>query len=417
MKVLIISVGTRGDMEPFLAIGEILKKVGNEVICAFPEQFKPLVESTGFRFESLGTKFIELLESDDGKAAMGGAGSGLKKFMSTVRLAFKQGEANKELVHRQDEIIKRQNPDQIIYNGKAVVPLLWSVQHPGQTVFLSPIPDMHPRKDVSHVAFNSNLGPMINGWTYALAEFGLVTTAMISAKWLGSRKMYRRKDVRKAIRENRSFYSISTSLYNAAPEWPKHIAVLGFPERKQDKSWAADPALEQFIEEHKKILFISFGSMTNPNPENISRMFISVLEKLEIPAIINVASGGLMKPDHNCAHIFFTDQIPYERIFPRVYGVIHHGGSGTTHLGLKHGKPTLIIPHIIDQFVWNRIVSKKQAGPKGTAIRKLNVLKLEKLIRDLYENEQYIKNATLLAEQMHQEKAEEKILEFLLPQK
>ena len=71
MKIILISVGTRGDMEPFLAIGEILKEKGHQVICAFPEQFRNLVEDTDMEFASLGTKFIQMLESDLGKAAMG----------------------------------------------------------------------------------------------------------------------------------------------------------------------------------------------------------------------------------------------------------------------------------------------------------------------------------------------------------
>ena len=85
MKIILISIGTRGDMEPFLAIGEILKKKGHHVICAFPEQFRNLAEDSSLEFASLGAKFIELLESEDGKAAMGGSGSGLRKFFAMLR--------------------------------------------------------------------------------------------------------------------------------------------------------------------------------------------------------------------------------------------------------------------------------------------------------------------------------------------
>ena len=97
MKIILISVGTRGDMEPFLSVGEILKYKGHQVICAFPEQFNPIAEESDLEFASLGPKFIELLESKDGKAAMGGSGSGLKKFIAYIRLASHQTEANKEL--------------------------------------------------------------------------------------------------------------------------------------------------------------------------------------------------------------------------------------------------------------------------------------------------------------------------------
>ncbi len=57
-------------MEPFLAIGEILKKEGHHIVCLFPEQFRILVEDSGFEFVSLGAKFIKLLDSPEGRGAM-----------------------------------------------------------------------------------------------------------------------------------------------------------------------------------------------------------------------------------------------------------------------------------------------------------------------------------------------------------
>ena len=104
MKIILTSVGTQGDMEPFLAIGEILQEKGHEVICAFPGQFRALAEASNFKFASLGSGFIEMLESDTGKMAMGGKGSGIRKFIAIIKLAFQQTDVNKELVSRQYEV-------------------------------------------------------------------------------------------------------------------------------------------------------------------------------------------------------------------------------------------------------------------------------------------------------------------------
>jgi sterol 3beta-glucosyltransferase len=100
MKIILISIGTRGDMEPFLAIGEILKENGHQVICAFPEQFRNLAEDSNMEFASLGTEFIDMLDSDVGKDALGG-GSGLKKILANVKLVSNQTEVNKQLVNKQ----------------------------------------------------------------------------------------------------------------------------------------------------------------------------------------------------------------------------------------------------------------------------------------------------------------------------
>ena len=64
MKIILLSIGTRGDMEPFLSLGEILLEKGHQAICAFPEQFRDLAKESNMEFASLGTKFIEIFDSD-----------------------------------------------------------------------------------------------------------------------------------------------------------------------------------------------------------------------------------------------------------------------------------------------------------------------------------------------------------------
>lgn len=71
MKFLIISIGTRGDMEPFLAIAQMLKEKGHEVVCAFPAQFEKLAQDTGVGFASLGPEFMDMINSPECKAVMG----------------------------------------------------------------------------------------------------------------------------------------------------------------------------------------------------------------------------------------------------------------------------------------------------------------------------------------------------------
>jgi sterol 3beta-glucosyltransferase len=161
-----------------------------------------------------------------------------------------------------------------------------------------------------------------------------------------------------------------------------------------------------FLEKHRndRILLVTFGSMTNPEPEAKMRTILDILERNKIPAIINTASGGLVRPDTTTPEwLHFVSQIPYEWIFPKVYGVIHHGGSGTTHLALKYGCATMIIPHIVDQFVWNRIVSGLGAGPGGIKITNINTVNLEPKILDLVTNDSYKKKAEQIETQMEGE--------------
>ena len=84
MKIILTSIGTRGDIEPFLAIGKILKEKGHQVICAFSEKFREETESFDIQFASLGRKNDDILESDANRSVMGGAG--IKKFFAYIKL-------------------------------------------------------------------------------------------------------------------------------------------------------------------------------------------------------------------------------------------------------------------------------------------------------------------------------------------
>ncbi|HOP03385.1 MAG TPA: glycosyltransferase [Tenuifilaceae bacterium] len=403
MRILLVSVGTRGDMEPFVAIGEILMAKGHQVICAFPEQFRTIVLESGLEFASLGTNFINILESNDGKAAMGAA-TGLKKIVGTIRLTLKQNDANKELLFKQKEIVESVQPDRVLHNSKAIFPFMWGLKNRGKTILVSALPYLHYTKGHSHIAFHSNFGRFFNKFTFSLAHFGMFVTVKICLKWLNTNQKIYRKDLLEMLRFGKSIYTVSPSLFARPNYWSENLKVLGYHKSNRVTSWKPDNELIRFIEKHKKILFVTFGSMTNPDPEGKTRILIDILERNKIPAIINTAGGGLAKPKSlKSDHIQFVSQIPYEWIFPKIYAVIHHGGSGTTHQALGYGCATMIIPHIIDQFIWNRIVTQKGAGPKGVRIGKISVKNLEPKIIDLMNNELYKSNAEEIGKQMMNE--------------
>ena len=414
MKIIVFSIGTRGDMEPFLALGNLLSNQGHDVICAFPEQFRPLAEKSHLKFASLGSKFLEMLDSEEGKIAMGGSNSGFRKLLAYVRLSRNQTEIQKELILKQRDRIEHENPDRILHNGKAIYPVIWGIQNHKKPILVSPVPYIHYVKDHAHIAFNCNLGPVINKLTYAITNFGLIKTVMISLKWLKITNDLSQKQVQNALLTGKAIYTISPSLFTRPPYWDAPIKVLGYQENLSNTNWQPPLELEMFLKKNKKVLFVTFGSMTNPNPEKHTQSIIEIAERNSIPTLINMAAGGLVKPEHyNKDLLYFTSDIPYNWIFPKVYGVIHHGGSGTTHMALKYGCATLIIPHIIDQFVWNKIVEKLGAGPLGIKISKLTTEKIEPRVISLFNNPSFKEKAKNISQKMVLENFTEELLETI----
>ncbi len=348
---------------------------------------------------------------------MGGGGSGLGKLIANFRLAGRQTEANQELVKKQYEIVNREIPDRILYNSLASYPLIWGLDNPGKAILISALPYLHYVRGHSHVAFNHDLGPFINRLTYALANFGMVITTLITARWLDLKRKITPGQINKALNTSKAIYAISPALFPRPDYWEERLQVLGFHERDKAANWNPDEGLLEFLEDHQddRILLVTFGSMTNPETVEKSRVIVQVLARNKIPAVINTASGGLVKLDrYDPELIHFVSRIPYHWIFPKMYGVIHHGGSGTTHLALKYGCATLVIPHIIDQFVWDGVVSGLGAGPKGIKIGDLSVNSLEPKILDLVNNVAYKKKAEQVAGQMAQEDLREELYQAII---
>jgi sterol 3beta-glucosyltransferase len=409
VKFLLISIGTRGDMEPFLATAEALKSKGHEVVCAFPKQFQTLAEDSGIPCHPLSRKFLELIGGEKGQAAMGGNISFLKKIRLYYQLYKSSAKINAIMLSQQVEIVRDEAPDRLIYGGKAIYPILWSILHPNKAIALSPVPCLiHPVRDLPHIGFNGNFGSRINMATYKLANWGFVKHVVSSTKELRNKMGISSSQVKPAILKQKMIYTISPSLFMRRDTWPQHVNVVGYRERNKTANWVPDQALVRFLENHEKILFITFGSMINPEPEKKTAIIMDILERHSIAAIINTSSGGLKKPAHyNSKSIYFIENIPYEWILPKIYAVIHHGGSGTTHTALKYGCASMIIPHIIDQFLWNELISNKGVGPVGMPIKKFSKTLLEPKLLDLYTNETYKERAEKISEEMDMEKLDD----------
>lgn len=413
MKILLFAVGTRGDMEPFLTIGTMLQKQGHEVHAGFPEQFAVLTKEASLPFHSLGPEFLQLLDSEDGLLAMGGK-PGLTKILAMIRLAKKGQYAQKVLMKRQQEIVALVEPDRIIHHNKAIYPLIWEVNQPGRTVMVSPVPYLHYIKDHSHLAFNSDFGPLLNKLTYKFAEWGLLSFATKALKQLKN-SIIKKADIKGVLRTQKVIYTISPQLFSRPIDWHPRLQVLGYHERNKKINWTPNSDLNDFIKKHKKILLITFGSMGNLNPKKNTQLLIELVTKHNIPTIVNTAAGGLVEPKkYNSGLIHFVANIPYDWVFPKVHAVIHHGGSGTTYTSLKYGCATMIIPHIIDQFVWNKLVAEKQCGPKGVPISKLSKRAIEGKLLDLFMNDTYRQNAEKVGNKMRSEDYQEKLIQELL---
>ena len=118
------------------------------------------------------------------------------------------------------------------------------------------------------------------------------------------------------------------------------------------------------------------------NGTTVTDTVLAALSRNRQRAVLSVGWGGL-EAQQSTQTVHYIDQAPHDRLFPRCRAVVHHGGAGTTHAGLRHGRPTLVCPYFGDQPFWGRRVAAIGAGPASLPVRSLTDASLAKALRGL----------------------------------
>jgi UDP:flavonoid glycosyltransferase YjiC (YdhE family) len=415
-KILLIALGSRGDIEPFLAVGQLLKRRGYQnVACVIPEQFRKLaVDDEGLHFYSLGTEFLEMLDTSDGRDIVGADLGRIAKLKLYYSLYKKSKTVHDKHMAIQSEAIVDFNPDLIIYHVKSIYPSGWEVHNPGQTIMLSPVPCIvKVTSSYPVLGFNFSLGTRFNRFTYGLTNSVIRKTIKSYFKRLPQTINLKSKDIKAAYQRTPMLFGIDAEIFPRDESWTEETHLVGYLERDKSQNYQPPESLVTFLQKHKKVLLLTFGSMINPSPESKTRILLDILKKHNIPTVINTAAGGLVRLDDADSELFyFVRSIPYDWLLPQIYGVIHHGGSGTTHLCAKYACAAMIIPHIIDQHLWNTLNVSRGLGPKGVPIGKLSP-KIEEQIIDLYNNRNYHEAALTIAGRMHQDANPQRVVTLI----
>ena len=194
-------------------------------------------------------------------------------------------------------------------------------------------------------------------------------------------------------------------------DWGEHIHICGywFPE---DIDWQPPLDLKAFVEAGDPPVYIGFGSMPVKNPDKTTNIIIEALKQSGQRGMLHMGWGGLgdqALPDS----VFKINYAPYSWLFPRMRMVIHHGGSGTTALGIRAGIPSCIVPFVFDQFFWGNRIAELGAGPQPIPHRSLTVARLQRAI-DLGVNDHQIRvKSSELGQKIQAEKGLENALQII----
>jgi hypothetical protein len=118
----------------------------------------------------------------------------------------------------------------------------------------------------------------------------------------------------------------------------------------------------KFLDAGPPPVYIGFGSIVVDDPDKFTKLIFKAVEMAGVRALVSKGWGGFGSNDDTPDNIFMLENTPHDWLFPKVSAVVHHGGAGTTAIGLKCGKPTMIVPFFGDQPFWGAMVAQKKAG-------------------------------------------------------
>ncbi|KAJ5088860.1 hypothetical protein N7456_012476 [Penicillium angulare] len=390
LNIVIQIVGSRGDVQPFIALGTELKRIGHRVRIATHNVFEQFVTQTGLEFYHIGGDPADLM-------AYMVKNPGLIPSMKSLR----GGDVQKnrltmaEILHgcwksclMPDPVTNKPfvasaiiaNPPSFahVHCAQALgIPLHlmftmpWSptraFPHPLANLYNIP-PDQDWINPVSYSVVDwlswQGLGGVINDWRKH--ELGLEPISLSDGPFL-LRSL-----------EIPYTYCWSPGLIPKPEDWPANADVCGFFFR-DPPDYKPTPEVAAFLSAGPPPVYIGFGSIVIDDPEKIIAILLQAISETGIRAIISRGWIKLTGPE--LPHILYLDDCPHEWLFQHVSAVVHHGGAGTTACGLRNGKPTVIVPFCGDQPFWEDMISAARAGPDPIPYKQLNVSNLVHALR------------------------------------
>lgn len=403
LNIVIMVIGSRGDVQPFLKIGKVLKEeYGHRVRIATHPTFREYVErDSGLEFFSVGGDPSELMAfmvknpgmiptletvraGDIGRrrAAMASMFEGF--WRACVQATDDPGDAhNLRMLGSKEPFVA----DAIIANPPSFahvhcaealgIPLhlMFTFPYTPTQAFPHPLASIK-RSNVDPGYTNFISYPMVEmmvwqGLGDLINEFRVKTLALdpVSTLWAPGA----------AYRLKVPFtYLWSPGLVPKPRDWGDHIDISGFVYLDLASTYHPPADLEAFLADRSRpIVYIGFGSIVVDDAESFTRMIYDAVRAAGVRAIISRGWGGFGGDGVDVPEdVLMLGNSPHDWLFPRVDACVIHGGAGTTAIALKIGRPTMVVPFFGDQHFWGNMVSSAGVGPEPVPYRSLTAEKL-----------------------------------------
>jgi UDP:flavonoid glycosyltransferase YjiC (YdhE family) len=387
MRLRILTLGSRGDVQPYVALARGLATAGYDVaLCAAPS-FRSFIEAHGVAWRCFDTGDPRaLLQSEEGRALVAHSQNPIALVRGLMRML-------EPLLEKgyQDAAQCAADADALIVAPTALAVAQSLHEKSGLPVVGAFLQPGHPTRE-----FGSWLFPDVPDWlpfAGALRKLShRVTTSLLFR--LGRRGNDRGRERVLGLGPARNpfaqlfaerwptLYGFSRTVVPRPSDWGAEIDVTGYWFLSSGADFRPPARLSEFLDAGPPPICVGFGSMPAHDAALLTREVLRGIELAGRRALL-LTGWGALAPGELPDSVLALDATPHDWLFPRVAAVVHHGGAGTTAAALRAGVPSLVVPFIADQKFWGDRVAALGAGPRPISQRRLTAERFAAALREL----------------------------------
>lgn len=414
MQITILTAGSQGDVQPYLALAVGLKNEGYQVRLAANSNFAGFAARYGVDFFPVQVDSFKFVQTPQAQAWL--------ESDSIPALIIHTTRAVRSVAPRivTDVLDACRETDAIIYNSFAL-PFVYFI---GKQFNLPCIPaSIDPLPNGSHPALPLNIQwnrsrafNLLSHWV--VDEFVWRVYAPIVRKvWKGRVAVSRINPYRQALKDGGLVLSgYSPAVLPRPADLPKQVVITGYWFLDPDPAWQPDPDLVAFIRSGQHPLYIGFGSMGNAKKnEATAEAVLKALAETGQRAVLGAGWSELGNGRLLPGNVFLLRNIPHTWLFPQMAAVVHHAGPGTAAAALSAGVPNVVVPHFASQFFYAHRVAELGVAPPPIPRRQLTAERLAQAISSAVGDRGFQERAAAIATQIGTENGIQTAIRALRP--